>query len=301
MRLHIVYRSYGGENMKRRPDYYSKRLSLLSFLRARQDVEAEVIFLNDGPIPDERLSLMQMHGEIVRLPSVGMRGSYVRALRLPQQRSWPETDLVYFSEDDYLYAPPALQYLMRAANAVSQADYFAVYGSTPRFPVYPQAEHEAAYPRGWQHRQPILVHDWTWVPIISHTSTFAARIKALREDMNIFRQCMLPMRNSLFDHETCVVYQGYEPFDRRGTLRALCLAGPGLLRERARETALAPFKLALNLRSHRRTTRRRILLGAEPNLATHAELPHLAPGVDWQQVAQETVKWAAARGHVSRA
>ena len=51
MRLRIIYRSYGGENMKDRPPYYGKTLALQSLLRAAEAVDADILFMNDGPHP----------------------------------------------------------------------------------------------------------------------------------------------------------------------------------------------------------------------------------------------------------
>lgn len=293
--LHLVYRSYGGENFKSRPSYYSKLLALVSFLQAAEGLEVDIVFLNDGSMPEDRLRLMQRHGRMVQLHSAGLRGSYLAGLKLPRIYSWPTADLVHYSEDDYLYTPLAFQQLVRVADAVPGADYFAVYGSTPTRSVYPQGEHDASYPKGWRQQAPVVVSGQTWVPIVSHTSTFAARVGALHEDMSIFRQCMLAMRHQFFDHETCVVYQGYQPFDWAETMRALALRGDASLLERGRAAALVPFKVALNARAHRRPTRRRLLLGADPNLATHLEIPRLSPGVSWVDVARQSAEWAAAR------
>ena len=67
MTLHLVYRSYGGENLKRRPFYYSKMLALISFVRAATKVrDAELLFLNDGPIPDDKLAVMSRYGRVVQ-------------------------------------------------------------------------------------------------------------------------------------------------------------------------------------------------------------------------------------------
>ena len=51
--LHIIYRSYGGENLKNRPDFYSKLVCLYSFIDSvlMIDEEVKLIFMNDGPIP----------------------------------------------------------------------------------------------------------------------------------------------------------------------------------------------------------------------------------------------------------
>jgi hypothetical protein len=89
--LHIIYRSYGGENRKGRPDYYSKILALASLVRSFRQVtpgEAELIFLNDGPIPADRLRLMEASGEVLARSKLGLRGSMQGALALPGATIW---------------------------------------------------------------------------------------------------------------------------------------------------------------------------------------------------------------------
>ena len=293
MRLRIVYRSYGGENMKNRPGYYTKALALQSFLRAAEAVDAEIVFMNDGPMPEERLALMRDVGEIVTLPGVGMRRSYMTGLRLPARRGWPADDVVWFSEDDYLYAPDALSRLRAAAERL-QADYFALYARTDEYDVNPDGPHDWI-PRGWAPGPPATVDDQQWVRVLSTASTFGARVGALDADMSIFAQALLPHKKMYRDHDTCVVYQGYEPHDWRQLGRDLVGRAEGDVKTRLREVALAPFKAALNVRSHRRASHSRVLLAAAPNLATHLELAWMAPGTDWQQVAKETAEWAADR------
>ena len=127
--LHVVYRSYGGENTKGRPDFYSKLLALTSFARAVATARrpVEVIFVNDGPIPDDRLRVMRETGEVVLLPGVGNKRSLLTALSMPAARGWPARDVVWFAEDDYLYRADAIDRLIGAADAVSAADYLALY------------------------------------------------------------------------------------------------------------------------------------------------------------------------------
>lgn len=290
MKLRIIYRSYGGENMKNRPAYYRKTLALQSLLRARESVDADIVFLNDGPIPEDRLEVMRDVGEVVTLPGVGMRRSYVEGLRLPARRGWPDDDLVWFSEDDYLYVPEAFVRLREAAVQLS-ADYFALYGGTAEYPVGPDGS-AAWIPRDWAPASPTTIDGQQWERILSTTSTFGVRARALRQDLSIFLQGLLPHRKMLRDHDTCVVYQGHQPHEWLQLGLDLVGRSTGTPRERARQAFFAPFKAALNVRAHRRPANRRILLAASPNLATHLETEWLSPGRDWERVARETAAWA---------
>jgi glycosyltransferase involved in cell wall biosynthesis len=294
MKLRIVCRSYGGENTKNRPAYYSKLLALHSLLRAAAAADAEIVFLNDGPVPADRLDLMREAGEIHTLPGVGMRRSYTTALRLPSERGWPDEDLVWFSEDDYLYTPDAFVRLLAAAGQLP-ADYFALYAGTDDMPVAPGIE-EMPTPKGWDPGAPLDVDGQRWQRTMSTASTFGARVGALRTDLPIFLQALLPHRNMLRDHDTCVVYQGYEPHHWSRLGRDAIGRSGGSARDRLREAVLVPFKAALNLRSHRLPAHRRTLLAAVPNLATHLEVEQLSPGRDWEQVAEDTRRWLGGRG-----
>lgn len=291
MRLRVIYRSYGGENTKGRPEYYSKLLALTSFLRAIEGVEADVVFLNDGPIPADRLRLMQQSGRIVELANVGMRGSYRAALEYPMTASWDPEDVVWFSEDDYLYAPQAFHHLQRAAEALSEVDYFALYASTPAHPAKRDDEPWAHRPSGWRDLPPWDVGGHQWVRIYSTTSTFGARVGALRQDLGLFRFCMVPHRNMLRDHDTGLLLQGFEPYSYRELLRGTFGRPGDRLGTRLRGAALMPFHLATNLRSHRRVDRRRVMVAADPNLATHMETGLMAVGQDWPAVARDTARW----------
>lgn len=295
MRLRIIYRSYGGENMKNRPPYFGKALALQSLLRAAEAVDADILFMNDGPIPEERLSLMRDAGEVVTLPSVGMRRSYVEGLRVPARRGWSDDDLVWFSEDDYLYVPEALVLLREAATQLS-VDYFALYGGTEEYPVGPDGSTPWT-PDDWAPGSSAVIDGQQWERIMSTTSTFGARPGALRHDLSIFLQGLLPHKKMYRDHDTCMVYQGYQPHEWRQLGLDLLRRTSGTPRERAREALLVPFKAALNVRSHRRPANRRTLLAAVPNLATHLEIEWLSPGRDWEHVARETAIWATSRAN----
>jgi hypothetical protein len=270
VRLHVVYRSHGGENSKGRPSWYSKRVGLESFCAAvaavrsqRPEADVEVVFLNDGPIPADRLDLMRVWGDPVGIEGGSNRRSYLAALALPRHRSWAAEDVVLLAEDDYLWRPEALVALVDGVNdpGNARADYFAPYG-------------EEVQDSGLPVR---------WAPLVSTTSTFAARVGPLREDERLLLLCALSGGN--FDYASCLTLQGR----RRFTLRELLehhdpAEGTAAWKSALRHGYLFGMRAAVDLRSFRRPSRRRVLLGAQPALATHMELGWIVPG-PWEEIA----------------
>jgi hypothetical protein len=294
MTLHLVYRSYGGENFKRRPFYYSKMLALISFVRAATGVKgAELLFLNDGPIPDDKLAVMRRYGRVAQTgeEAKGMRASYRAALDLVTTESWTDDDVVCYVEDDYLFMAGALIALTEAVAGLPEASYFSLYGTLADYDD-PLERIEHAVPRDWKAQPDRRVGDRVWFNRASITSTFAARVGILREDLPIFIQCIPPfLPRRILDHETCLLYQGFVPFHGRELFFGL----PGDfklgLRGVVRGAVLVPFRIALNLRAHRQQTPH-LLYTVTPNLATHMEHPVISPDRDWFAVAEEVAQWA---------
>jgi hypothetical protein len=298
--LRLVFRSYGPENRKGRPDYYSKLTCLVSFVRAAEPTGASLVFINNGPVPDDRTAVMRASaGEIVHLPGLGMQQSYLTALRHAIGQEWDPEDVVYFSEDDYLYHPDALTRLEQAARALPEVDYFALYAGTPGRVPEGDPTPRPGFPRGWRDLRPWDVDGQDWTRVRSTAATFGGRVGALTEDYGIFRFCTVPHRTMFRDEDTHLLLQGFEPYPYRRLLAdALGRSTAATPRDRFRDAALAPFRLATNLRAHRRPERRRLLVGAAPNLAAHLELGHITPGRDWAAVARDAGDWGVARGLV---
>ncbi|GAA4979879.1 hypothetical protein [Kineococcus glutinatus] len=290
MRLHAIYRSHGGENVKGRPGWYGKQRALLSFCRAvaqaRRSVDVDVVFLNDGPIPAERLDVMRAWGTPLPFTGGSNRRSYLRALALPRQRDWAGEDLVLLAEDDYLWTPAALTALL-AASRTTTADYFAPYSPAPGGAAGTAPDTTLGTAPGAGVAAPGEVR---WVPLESTTSTFAARVGALRQDERLLLLCCLSGGD--FDHTSCLTLQGVARFGPRDLLRHKPLPpGTGTARTLARNAYLTAMKLAVDVRAQRRPSRRRTLLAASPAVATHMESGWVAPG-DWAALARETDEWA---------
>jgi hypothetical protein len=291
--LHVVYRSYGGENLKGRPAYYTKRLALGSFVRSverarKAGVAVEVVYLNNGAIPEDRLCVMQRTGEVIQCNVPGNVDSFRLQLALPVERAWPEEALVWLSEDDYFYLPTALSNLAAAAAKLTDADYFALYASIGyRPPEGGTLPDYAPLPSDWLHGEPVRVQDKVWQRGLSTTATFGGRVRALREDRWLFEGAMLT--GTPWDHTMCLLYQGFQPFpwpDLKRRVRAASLIGPKKL---ARESAIAMIRAGANLTQQLRCgvlgARARTLMAAHPALITHMESGHLAEGTDWEREA----------------
>jgi hypothetical protein len=180
--LHLIYRSSGGANLKNRPAFFDKRTALASFLRALERAVApvEAIFLNDGPVPDERVRAMTGAGEVRSLPRLGNSGSYREALAAATSAGWPDDDLVYLSEDDYLYLPDAFVALAEAAQEIPRADYFTLYDHIDRYRRTDDADGGRA--------RLLLAGDHHWRTVESTCMSYGARVGALRRDAWIHRR-----------------------------------------------------------------------------------------------------------------
>jgi hypothetical protein len=279
MRLHIVYRSTASENKAIRPGFYSKDLTLASFVQAllvASGLCGDVVFLNDGPeLPRARLVAMERVGEVIELPSLGNSGSYRHALTNAVTRDWRTDDIVFFSEDDYLYLPSALQAVHSAAAGIPTASYFTpydhpAYSGVPGDADIPDQREQRAFMRARRELR------WTmgsvdWRAVRSTTMTFGARVGQLRKDLWIHfvgTQVAWPLDALIWD---CV----HSFPSSRGGIPAIFrgIDKRGRLPDRAKSALLAARDYV--------TAKDALLIAPTPSLATHLHVPYLAPNVDW--------------------
>jgi hypothetical protein len=295
-RLHLVYRSHGGENRKARPGYYSKLLALMSFVRAVEQVAAScsVVFVNDGPVPDERLKVMREFGRVRQGRFGSNRASYRAAVSLATMLPAAASDLVWLGEDDYLYRPDSLRHLLAAAGEVPEGDYFSLYSP---------ADLDAGRSRGvglpWRPSVPratVSLGGLTWFSAVSTTSTFAVRSDVLRQDRHLLRTA--PYTGGAWDHTTSVAVQGATPFSAESIRRDLAPFRAEPAGQWPRSIVRGTTRLAMNQRARRRPERRRSFYASDPLLILHLETIEdgrvFAP--DWVDLADETRAWALQRG-----
>lgn len=297
--LRIVYRSADAENTKPRPPYYSKTLALASVLRAAAPLGtgAEIVFVNDGEIPADRLALMQAHGTVRAIDGGSNRATFRSVVAREAALAGGPDDLVWFAEDDYLYAPDALTTLVAGARAFPETDYFALYGSDAldvdapgRRPVRLDVHGTDGIPDAPR------AGGASWFQSYATTSTFGVRGPALREDAALLRR--MPFTGGAWDTATCLALQGYRPF---GLADLLPDPDGSVLRGLARGVVRA----GVGATTPRRPSRRRVLLGSDPEMVWHMEIhsdasrsrPSTATSaVDWNALAVDTMFWAADRG-----
>jgi hypothetical protein len=176
VKLHVVYRSTGPGNRKRRPPFFDKLLCLTSLVRSLKEFDGigGIVFINDGSIPSARLALMRGLGEVVSLPGVGNSNSYRHALKVAIQSRWADDDLVLLSEDDYLYLPSAVGKLATAAREITAASYFSPYDHVDRYRRRDDAR--SGLSKIW------VAGNHHWRSVESTCMSFVARIAALRRD-----------------------------------------------------------------------------------------------------------------------
>jgi len=295
--LHIVYRSTGGENRKSRPPYYSKTLALASFLRAvdQLDEVPEILFVNDGPIPADRLELMRGRGELIPIHGGDARRSYRAAVALAARRDWPDGDLVWFAEDDYLYTPAALRLLLAAGRALRHADYLSMHGFLALDTAAPRTRPAPLpLPRSEGVRDVTEIDGVRWYRGMSTTSTFAVRTEVLAADRRLLR--LVPWSGGAWDFATCMTYQGLQPFEWSHVRAELMPFRREPFGSWPRAMWRGAFRAVVNVRARRRPGNRRTFYAADPEPISHMEEPNCADGFDWFAHAHSTRVWAQARG-----
>jgi len=250
--LHLLYRLYPVESLKRRPPYHSKTRCLRSATESLAQVEgARLVLLVDAdhlPVEFSEVIPQGLTVERVMLGGIGNARSYERQMDLV--RSLPPEDLVYLSEDDYLYCPEAFVTLVAAAAALrGQVDYFSLYDHPDRYVRDDDAPLKA--------RRPVWLagdRHWRWAE--STCMTFGARVETILADARLHAR-----------------------FSPRGTYRENPVSRWRHLNDRRLWRALQ------GLGPVPRPNARR-LASPIPSLSTHMDEAFLAPAVDWRSVAE---------------
>lgn len=243
----IYYRTYGGENKAARPTWYSKELCLRSMLQAvelaKKYFTVNFIVLHDGLLRDNPTWSSSIRSLINPVGEV---------IELPKQNNAMSCLAAihradnHNDEDIIFFAEDDYLWLDLSIKGIVSAllNLPSHYVTGYDHPVRYQPDYPlgADYPH-W-HTSIYITEERHWRSQESTCMTFGAKAKTLKADFKYFEKYHNNGKNV--------------PDDRK-LFRHLC--GLGIFQEQENP--------------------QRILLGPMPSLNTHANLPWLAPLVDW--------------------
>jgi hypothetical protein len=268
--LHAIYRSTAKVNAKPRPPGFSKLRSLESYLAAWPD-DGELIFLNDGPVPDVQLELMEAAGEVTVRPATDAMGAYWTALELALDQGWADDDLVYFGEDDYLYRQETFTALEHAAEQLPHVDHFAPYATIGHTmpngePLHAGLKRPRRAPRRLAELDGVV-----WQHATSHTVSYAIRVRALRQDRTLHRLTL--KASGAWDHTMCLACQGIVPYTPRELIEPLRAPTGASVGRRAK---IVVWRLVLSALAVARRRHPHVIAAPSPALASHMEVGLMA-------------------------
>ena len=286
--LHVIYRYAAAAGVKPRPAYFSKDLALTSFVRALTTLRARgetalVTFLVDGPISDSTLNQMSAVGSVVRGTWGSNRRSYSEQIRLATTVT---AELVWFAEDDYLYAEDALTALVAAVRAAPDADWFALSGPTPleRLELR-KAQSRVRLPRS-RVAAPLPVHTdgHRFRRIDSTTSTFGGRPRAIARVSWLLHAC--PWSGAAWDRTTCLAIQGATPYPWRYVLSDLLPPSTPPQKRALRVAWRVLSRVGVNLLALTQRRDGAVLLSPATPLVAHMDMPYEESPERWDAEAR---------------
>lgn len=294
--LRVLYRYASSANLKSRPDYFTKSLALASFVRAARVAgpAVRVTFVVDGEPPRPVESVMVDAGDLLRVRCGSNRASYLQTVQLPRTRPVTE-DLTWFAEDDYLYEPSSLAELLRAADAIPEASWFALSGPTPpQLLEMRRAQGPVCLPPLMRPGGIAYVGVQPWHRIPSTTSTFGGRTGRIVHDERLLR--LTPWTGAAWDRTTCLTVQGITPYPWQHVLADLVVPSTPRRHRAARVAWRVASRVGINLRSVRLPGNRGVLVAPVTPLVGHMNLPYEERPSYWDSVAAATAEWAVSEG-----
>jgi hypothetical protein len=186
----------------------------------------------------------------------------MHALDTALQKGKPE-DFVYLLEDDYIHRPGSKNALLEALEI---ADYVTLYDHPDKYKLDGQGGNELNY-KSLQKTRIYLTKSSHWRETNSTTMTFAARVKTLREDYQIWKK-YCPLEQKI-------------PSDFFAFLTLTQNDFLMLLKLFPRKGHRVFKTLFKNWLVHRKP---RKLLSPVPAWATHSDIPNVALFTDWKSI-----------------
>ncbi len=256
--LHVVYRISDKGNPKSKLPNAGKGDCLIN---AVNEFGAENFHVIADNCTDQTLDVLKSTGLSLEVTANGNAGTCRHIFNEVINR-YDADDFVYLLEDDYLHLPGSREALL---EGLAIADYVTLY------------DHPDYYRRDGKGVNP-FVHDDKpkcsiyltahahWRETVSTTMTFAAKVKTLLEDRDIWNRYCVEKNPSDFG-------------------AFVTLTGQDDLNEAKRFVQRGYINLAqLVVENFLNGRKKRLLISPMPSFATHAETNFLAPLIDWTKV-----------------
>lgn len=256
--LHVVYRISDKGNPKPKLSNAGKGDCLINAVNEFGAENFHVIADNCTP---QTLDVLKSTGLSLEVTANGNSGTCRHIFNEVINRYAPD-DFVYLLEDDYLHLPGSRAALL---EGLSIADYVTLYDHPDMY--HPDGKGMNPFVHDDMPKSSIYLTAHThWRETVSTTMTFAAQVKTLLEDRDIW-------------NSHCV---GKNPADFSAFIS---LTGQNDLNEARHFAQIGWTDLAqLVVENFLSGRKKRLLISPIPSLATHAETEYLAPLIDWKAI-----------------
>ena len=253
--LHVIYRISDKGNPKTKIANAGK---LDCLTNALQEFGAENFHVIADNCTNTTLEALKSAGLNFEVTANGNSGTCRYIFEKVIDRYAPE-DFLYLLEDDYLHLPGSRQALLEGLEI---ADYVTLYDNPDMY--HPDGTSMNPFVHDDMPKSSIYLTAHThWRSTVSTTMTFAAQVKTLLEDREIWQKCCVGKMP--LDFGAFVILTGQDNLDEAKRFAKIGRA----------ELAQLVFENFLFERS------KRLLISPMPSFATHAEKEYLAPLIDW--------------------
>jgi hypothetical protein len=263
--LYSLFRISDGGNKKNKLGHADKIYCLQNFIKA---FGKENLFVFADNCSDQTLAAIGLLDvALFKLDSMGNASSFLHILDYAVA-NFKNDDWVYFVEDDYLHLDDAKQALL---EGVTIADYVSMYDNPDKYVSFNKGGSNHYIINDGEESRVLITPTSHWKITNSCTMTFAASVKTLKEDYNIW---------SFYKTQDYLAFQriAHYPLKFNIDIKVLKnkLSGAGSIKGWAR--------IIYQHYKNKFFSKKRTLVVSIPGKATHTEVEFLAPLTNWQLV-----------------
>jgi hypothetical protein len=183
-KLHVVYRISDAGYKKEKPSFINNKNCLENALKAFSTKDADWTIICDN-CSDETFEMISKlaaesnikENKLIKCSIGHGAGTFRMAYEIAL--TFPENDVVYFLENDYIHKMHSEKYLQDAFSLPFKADYVALYDHPDKY--------NPDYKYSLLTKTKVLRgNECYWIYVVSTTMTFAAKVSTLKNDKNIF-------------------------------------------------------------------------------------------------------------------